>query len=75
MSCAQVVEQESLLAKGEDKIIEIQERLRACIREVPPRSHPSGFESEPVDCSDPPPTVPTEPAKVWKGTTSRYVHW
>ena len=61
MSCAQVAE--SLLAKREDEIVELQEILRACMRDVPPRSHSSGSESEPVDRSDPPPTVPTEPAK------------
>ena len=63
MSCAQVAEQESLLAKREDEIVELQERLRACMRDAPPRSHSSGSESDPVGHGDPPPTVRTEPAK------------
>ena len=63
MGCAQVAEQESLLAKREDEIVELQERLRACMRDAPPRSHSSGSESEPVGHGDPPPTVRTEPAK------------
>ena len=63
LSCAQVAKQKSLLAKREDEIVELQERLRACMWDVPPRSHSSGSESEPIDRSDPPPTVRTEPAK------------
>ena len=63
MNCAQVAEQESLLAKRKDKIIVLTEKL---MHSAPPRSHSRGSESDPVVYGDSPPIVHVEPLK-WRG--------
>ena len=65
MNCAQVTEQENILAKTEDEIAELKKKLKACMHDTPSRSrsHSSGSESDPRSHSDSPPTVHVEPVK------------
>ena len=56
MNCAQVTEQENLLAKREDEIAELK-------RKFPPRSHSSGSKSDPLSHSDSPLNVHVAPVK------------
>ena len=51
LSCAQVTEQENLLAKREDEIAELKQKLRVSLHDDSIRSHSSGSESESHDLS------------------------